>query len=103
MSSPDKNRSRSQSRSNSLSRPATNGSEELDPPNKCLTDESDWDLSARLELARTNSRNQHGRELPVLFTNPPVEDTIYEGNKQCSILSLFIDMTLKKNLLLVPL
>ncbi|KAF8524603.1 hypothetical protein BU17DRAFT_84640 [Hysterangium stoloniferum] len=78
MASPDKDRSRSQSRSNSVSRPATSGDEGLEPANKCPTDESDWDLSARLELARKNSRNQHGRELPVLPTNPPVEDTIYE-------------------------
>ncbi|GJJ07089.1 hypothetical protein Clacol_001288 [Clathrus columnatus] len=41
-------------------------------------DESDGDLSARLELARKNSQNQHGRPLPILPTNPPVEDTIYE-------------------------
>lgn len=43
-------------------------------------DESDWALNTQLELARRNSRNQQGKELPLRPTNPPVEDTIYEGN-----------------------
>ena len=42
-------------------------------------DESDRDLNTRLELARRNSRNQHSKEPPPFATNPPVEDTIYEG------------------------
>lgn len=41
-------------------------------------DESEWDLTQRLELARRNSQNQHGVSSPVK-REPAVEETIYEG------------------------
>lgn len=42
-------------------------------------DSSEWDLARRLELARQNSRNQHGvKPLPALM-DMAVEETIYEG------------------------
>jgi hypothetical protein len=43
-------------------------------------DESEWDLTMRLELARRNSQNQHSKgtvEPPPW--DGPVEETIYEG------------------------
>ena len=43
-------------------------------------DESEWDLTMRLELARRNSQNQHVKgtvEQPPW--EGPVEETIYEG------------------------
>lgn len=46
-------------------------------------DESDMDLSMRLELARRNSKNQHGRQIAPLDMELPVEETIYEG--MCSV------------------
>ena len=70
--------SRSGSRSRSREReesPAHGYDNHTDYP----MDESDWDLHTRLELARRNSRNQHGNERKAFATNPPVEDTIYEG------------------------
>ena len=49
-------------------------------PEKRDMDESEWDLTMRLELARHNSQNQHAKGST---TEPswdgPVEDTIYEG------------------------
>lgn len=42
-------------------------------------DESDMDLSMRLELARKNSQSQHGRQAAAIALEKPVEDTIYEG------------------------
>lgn len=43
-------------------------------------DESDMDLSMRLELARRNSQSQHGRQqVAPAVLEKPVEDTIYEG------------------------
>ena len=50
-------------------------------PEKRNMDESEWDLTMRLELARHNSQNQ-GSKGPAEFPNPwdgLVEDTIYEG------------------------
>lgn len=41
--------------------------------------QSEMDLSMRLELARRNSKNQHGRALPSTPLDMPVEETIYEG------------------------
>jgi len=42
-------------------------------------DESDMDLSMRLELARKNSQSQHERQVDPLVLEGPVEETIYEG------------------------
>lgn len=42
-------------------------------------DDSDMDLSMRLELARRNSQNQHGRQVTSVPLEKPVEETIYEG------------------------
>lgn len=41
--------------------------------------QSDLDLKRQLDLARRNSRNQHGNRIPVPPKEKPVEDTIYEG------------------------
>lgn len=41
-------------------------------------DPSELDLKMRLELARRNSRNQHG-ELVASSSEQPIEETIYEG------------------------
>lgn len=80
--SPSSSRSSpTRSRSGSRSRSRDRGDGHPGDP----MDESDWDLHTRLELARRNSRNQHGNELPVYPANPPVEDTIYEG-KICMFL-----------------
>lgn len=49
-------------------------------------DESDMDLSMRLELARRNSQNQHGRQVAPVTLEKPVEETIYEG-KYCLLCS----------------
>ena len=48
------------------------------PPSRAM-DESDMDLSMRLELARRNSESQHGK-LPSPPVEPNVEETIYEGS-----------------------
>lgn len=62
--------------------------------------ESEGDLSARLELARRNSQIQHGRPLPLLPTNPPVEDTIYEGKSfQYGICKLLLNYLQRNRLL----
>ncbi|KAN0126892.1 hypothetical protein V8E52_000532 [Russula decolorans] len=66
-------------------------------PEKRDMDESEWDLTMRLELARHNSQNQSSKG-PVEFPNPwdgLVEDTIYEGcylfDVSCVILNMPID------------
>ncbi|KII94880.1 hypothetical protein PLICRDRAFT_33706 [Plicaturopsis crispa FD-325 SS-3] len=41
-------------------------------------DQSELDLTRRLELARKNSQNQHGKEAAALSLEKPIEDTIYE-------------------------
>ncbi|KAI6152177.1 hypothetical protein BKA82DRAFT_4108101 [Pisolithus tinctorius] len=41
-------------------------------------DRSEDDLTSRLELARRNSQNQHGKPLPPLRENTQIEETIYE-------------------------
>ncbi|KAG2013296.1 signal transducer [Coprinopsis cinerea AmutBmut pab1-1] len=43
------------------------------------TDSSDYNLALQLELARQNSLNQHGKPLPPIDLDIPIEDTIYEG------------------------
>lgn len=42
-------------------------------------DESERDLTMRLELARRNSQNQHGKEVIHAGMEAPSEETIYEG------------------------
>jgi hypothetical protein len=43
-------------------------------------DESDMDLSMRLELARKNSQSQHEQQVaPLVLDGHVVEETIYEG------------------------
>lgn len=64
-------------------------------PEKRDMDESEWDLTLRLELARHNSQNQ-GSRVPVEPPwDRPVEDTIYEGcylfGVPCIILNMHID------------
>ncbi|KAH9943155.1 uncharacterized protein BXZ73DRAFT_40576 [Epithele typhae] len=49
-------------------------------------DASERDLARRLELARKNSQNQHGREYESLAMQEPVEDTIYEGSSDLGLL-----------------
>ncbi|KAG5648922.1 hypothetical protein DXG03_000271 [Asterophora parasitica] len=41
-------------------------------------DDSERDLALQLELARRNSKNQQGKEMPALPLEEPVEATIYE-------------------------
>ncbi|KAI6047452.1 hypothetical protein EDC04DRAFT_2864519 [Pisolithus marmoratus] len=41
-------------------------------------DRSEDDLTSRLELARRNSQNQHGKPLPPLRQNVQIEEIIYE-------------------------
>jgi len=43
-------------------------------------DQSEWDLTMRLELARRNSKNQAQTEPPAgPISESPIEETIYEG------------------------
>ncbi|KIL70247.1 hypothetical protein M378DRAFT_156324 [Amanita muscaria Koide BX008] len=48
-------------------------------------DTSDWDLAMKLELARQNSMNQHGKPGTDLVLERPVEDTIYEEDPPPSL------------------
>lgn len=48
-------------------------------------DDSERDLAMRLELARRNSKNQHGHEYSVAAMEEPSEETIYEGKSPCRI------------------
>ncbi|KAK2466062.1 hypothetical protein APHAL10511_001704 [Amanita phalloides] len=48
-------------------------------------DTSDWDLAMKLELARQNSINQHGKQPTNLILETPVEDTIYEDEPPASL------------------
>ena len=62
---------------------------------KRVMDESEWDLTMRLELARHNSQNQGSRPLESPWDRP-VEDTIYEGccyllDVSCIMLNILID------------
>ncbi|KAF8505702.1 hypothetical protein F5888DRAFT_1604130 [Russula emetica] len=49
-------------------------------PEKRAMDESEWDLTMRLELARHNSQNQGSKGPVEPPWDRPVEDTIYEDN-----------------------
>jgi len=64
-------------------------------PEKRDMDESEWDLTMRLELARHNSQNQGSRGPGEPPWDRPVEDTIYEGcylsDVSCIILNMPID------------
>lgn len=42
-------------------------------------DSSEWDLAMKLELARQNSKNQHGKQVAPMAIDTPGEATIYEG------------------------
>jgi protein ECT2 len=95
--SPSAVSSPARSRCNSRSRSRERGespAHELDGHPGYAMDESDWDLNTRLELARRNSRNQHGKEPPTLATNPPVEDTIYEGKRSTASLLIYMLMSI---------
>ncbi|KAI0371548.1 hypothetical protein BV20DRAFT_993203 [Pilatotrama ljubarskyi] len=48
-------------------------------------DESERDLTMRLELARRNSQNQHGREVSTPGMEAPSEETIYEDEPPPSL------------------
>ncbi|KAH9855021.1 hypothetical protein C2E23DRAFT_725243 [Lenzites betulinus] len=48
-------------------------------------DESERDLTMRLELARQNSQNQHGREISTPAMEAPSEETIYEDEPPPSL------------------
>ncbi|KAH7931234.1 hypothetical protein BV22DRAFT_1115616 [Leucogyrophana mollusca] len=81
--SPGSGRSSPESRSNSVSRSPSKErmsySEAEEEPDVVLRlDQSDRDLSMRLELARRNSQNQHGKQIPTPSFERPVEETIYE-------------------------
>lgn len=82
--SPKRRTSRSGSMSSSFSRepsPAVDAAyvaSEIVPAKRDM-DESEWDLTMRLELARHNSQNQHSKEPLESPWERPVEDTIYEG------------------------
>ncbi|KAF8165546.1 hypothetical protein B0H34DRAFT_689520 [Crassisporium funariophilum] len=80
--------SRSSSRPRSHSRSSSRGSE---PDYSDVDDESttvltkakamgtsDYNLALQLELARQNSLNQHGKQIPPMQMEAPVEATIYE-------------------------
>jgi protein ECT2 len=71
-------RSNSRSRSPSQERVLCSEDEDEDPPLQQM-DQSEWDLAMRLELARQNSQNQHGRQVHAGPMEMPSEATIYEG------------------------
>jgi len=82
--SPKRRTSRSGSVSSSFSREQSPAVDEAYDacemiPEKRNMDESEWDLTMRLELARHNSQNQHSRGPVDPPWDRPVEDTIYEG------------------------
>lgn len=59
-------------------------------------DESERDLTMRLELARQNSQNQHGREISTPGMEAPSEETIYEGMKHRELVVVIdVDFRLK--------
>ncbi|GLB33962.1 putative guanine nucleotide exchange factor for Rho/Rac/Cdc42-like GTPases [Lyophyllum shimeji] len=72
------------SRSRSPSRERRTDNSELEEDDSSVfaktkdLDDSDRDLALQLELARRNSKNQHGHEIPPLALEEPVEATIYE-------------------------
>ena len=70
---------RSESRSQSVEREvAYSDDEDSNDTLMRKVDPSELDLRMRLELARRNS-SQHGKKLPPLTFEKPVEETIYEG------------------------
>lgn len=85
--SPGTSHSSPLSRQTSLSRESSrtsfysDGEEEL----PVRQDPSDQDLSLRLELARRNSQNQHGKQAVKPSLDRPAEETIYEGRAKCGI------------------
>ncbi|TFY55472.1 hypothetical protein EVG20_g9304 [Dentipellis fragilis] len=85
-SSPRRSRSQPQSREVSRERMSGYASSPAEDDEETVTmpqpvedmDESEWDLTRRLELARQNSQNQHGGPPLTLSWEQPVEETIYE-------------------------
>ncbi|CDO69915.1 hypothetical protein BN946_scf184568.g1 [Trametes cinnabarina] len=65
-------------------------------------DESERDLAMRLELARRNSKNQHGKELPHVAMEEPSEETIYEDEPPPSLRPLSRASRLSRSLPEVP-
>ncbi|KAI0304176.1 hypothetical protein BC826DRAFT_215583 [Russula brevipes] len=83
--SPKRQTSRSGSISSSFSREQSPAVDEAYDacemvPEKRDMDESEWDLTMRLELARHNSQNQRSKKSSELPWDGPVEDTIYEDH-----------------------
>lgn len=86
-SSPIRRSARSESASTSRSR-SQSSERELDSRdgekahgsalNSAEMDQSEWDLTMRLELARRNS-NQHGKQVAGAVYEKPKEEVIYEG------------------------
>jgi protein ECT2 len=81
--SPRRPASRSGSISSAFSREQSPAVEEYSPgdmaPDRREMDESEWDLTMRLELARHNSQNQRSKGPVEPSWDGPVETTIYEG------------------------
>ncbi|KAJ2966331.1 hypothetical protein NUW54_g13840 [Trametes sanguinea] len=65
-------------------------------------DESERDLTMRLELARRNSQNQHGKEVPRGGMEEPSEETIYEDEPPPSLRPLSRASRLSRSLPEVP-
>ncbi|KAI0251333.1 hypothetical protein BJV78DRAFT_1275422 [Lactifluus subvellereus] len=82
--SPKRPTSRSGSVSSSFSREQSPAVDDYDPvnmaPERRDMDESEWDLTMRLELARHNSQNQRSKGPVEPPWDGPVEGTIYEDN-----------------------
>ncbi|KAF9226615.1 hypothetical protein BS17DRAFT_775896 [Gyrodon lividus] len=81
--SPGSGRSSPQPASASVSRSASRDRTEVGDDGdvadiETRLDQSDPDLTMRLELARRNSQNQHGKYHPISSIEKPAEDTIYE-------------------------
>jgi protein ECT2 len=81
--SPTRPTSRSGSVSSAFSREQSPAAEEYQPGDMASErrdmDESEWDLTMRLELARQNSQNQRSKGSVEPPWDGPVEETIYEG------------------------
>jgi hypothetical protein len=76
--------SKSLSRSHSVERQWQSDYSDMDDDEATIgpaikNDASDYNLALQLELARQNSLNQHGKPLPPINMDMPIEETIYEG------------------------
>lgn len=56
------------------------------------TNQSELDLTMRLELARRNSKNQHAVSVASNIMDRPIEDTIYEGIHNHLSIQIFSDV-----------